>query len=80
MAQEQGEPTVRVRGAARNQTPKAGRNPPAATAVGVGHAVLSSAAHVPSAGVRAHCHRLAVFGVWEAWALKPPAPGCRLSG
>ena len=46
MTQEQGDPGAgaRVRGKQRrNPTPKAGRNLPAATAVGVGMLVLSSA-------------------------------------
>ena len=69
MAQEQGEPgpDVRVRGKQwRNPTPKAGRNLPAATAVGVGMLVivLGGLLFLPL-GFVLIVTAFAVFGVWE---------------
>ena len=71
MAQEQGDPgaDVRVRGKQRrNPTPKAGRNLPAATAVGVGMLVfvLGGLLFLPL-GFVLIVTAFAVFGVWEVF-------------
>ena len=71
MAQEQGDPgaDVRVRGKQRrNPTPKAGRNLPAATAVGVGMLVivLGGLLFFPL-GFVLIVTAFAVFGVWEVF-------------
>ena len=71
MAQEQGDPgaDVRVRGKQRrNPTPKAGRNLPAATAVGVGMliVVLGGLLFLPL-GFVLIVTTFAVFGVWEVF-------------
>ena len=71
MAQEQGDPgaDIRVRGKQRrNPTPKAGRNLPAATAVGLGMLVfvLGGLLFLPL-GFVLIVTAFAVFGVWEVF-------------
>lgn len=71
MAQEQGDPgaDIRLRGKQRrNPTPKAGRNLPAATAVGVGMLVfvLGGLLFLPL-GFVLIVTAFAVFGVWEVF-------------
>src|SRR6476620_12734911 len=79
-AQQAPGPRVRVRGRERqNPTPKAGRNLPAATAVGLGmlFAVLGGLLFLPLAFVLI-VTTFAIFGVWEVFrALE--ASGTRLS-